>query len=268
MSLLKRMMYMGLGAFLVLALVVGGVAVFAQSGDGEDTEAQDDAQTEDDAGEAESAMPGVRVWRFREGRGALGGDGQELLAEALGISVEELQAAHEELRAAVIEQALDEGLITEAQAEQLLEGNHPFALRRGLQALDVEPDELLAGALGISVEELQDARDEARAAQLEALVDSGALTQEQADLLAAREAVQGYVDQDALAATIQNAYEEAIGAALEDGVITQEQADQLLENLPTFGPFGFGRGHHGRGHGPGGGVFMPGAPAIDTSLGA
>ncbi len=169
----------------------------------------------------------------------------------------------------IVDQALEEELITEAQAEALREGDRPFVLRRGLQALDVDHDVLLADALGISIEELDEARNEARVARLQALVESGVLTQDQADLIAAREAVQEYVDVDGLAEMMQNAYEEAIAAALEDGAITQEQADQLLENVPTFDHFRFDgpRRHHFRG-GPGGEIFLPGTIDLDISVDA
>lgn len=195
MSLLKRVMYMGLGAFLVLALVVGGAFVFAQS----DDDAGAETQNEVEGPEEESATPNIRAWRFHERGSQLGGDGQELLADALGISVEELE----------------------------------------------------------------EARSEARAARIEALVDAGVLTQEQADLIAARQAVQEYIDVDGLAEMMQNAYKEAIAAALEAGDITQEQADRLLEDAPSLGQFGFGGppGHHFRGRGPVGGSFFPGVGA-------
>lgn len=270
MSLLRRMVYVGFGALLALAVVAGGVVAFAQSDDEADTPlAQsdgDDAEAEDEAGEEDGLRFRRRFPDFRGRRGAWGGDRGELLAEALGISVEELQAAHEEVRAAAIEQALDEGLITEEQAEQLLEGT---ARLGRLPGLIVDKDERLAEALGISVEALQEARSEVRAARLEALVEAGVLTQEQADLMVARKAVQGYIDREGLAATIQDAYEEAIEAALDAGAITQEQADQLLESPPAFGPFRFGRGghHHGPGfHGGSGRALVPGsnAPAIDS----
>ncbi len=266
MNLLRRMMYMGLGAFLVLTLVLGGAFVYAQSGDDADAETQDEEQATDEEG----ALPAIRAWRFHERGAHLGGDGQELLAEALGITVDELQEAYEDARQAIVDQALEEELITEAQAEALREGDHPFGLRRGLQALDVDFDALLAEVLGISVEELDEARSEARAARLDALVADGVLTQDQADLIAAHEAVQEYVDVDGLAEMIQNAYQEAIAAALEDGAITQDQADQLLENAPTFDNFRFGgpRCHHFRGHGPAGGFSLPGAIDLDTSVGA
>lgn len=278
MALFRRILYMGLGAFLALAVVAGGVAVFAQSGDGAGTEAQDDGQeAEQDEGNAEdSLLPEAGMRRFHGHVIAAGSAHKALLAEALGISEEELDAAYEEVRVALIDQALEEGLITEEQAERLQDSERLFHGRRVFRGMDVDGDELLAEALGISVEALQAARTAAHEARLAQLVEEGVITQEQADLMAARAALNGYIDREALAQTLrdtlQNAYEAAIDDALADGAITQEQADNLLENMPSFESFRFGfggRGHHGRGHGPGwGGSFAPDteAPAVDTSF--
>ena len=272
MHLLKRVVYMGLGAVLMLGLVIAGAAALAQSGDdeAEATVTQGDEAGQDGATEnGDGLEPELRTWRFRA-RAALHGDGNALLAEALGISVEELEAAYDEVRLAVIDQALEEGLISEEQAERLRESERPLHMGRVVRGLVINVDELLAEALDISVEELQEARADARAARLETLVEEGVLTQEQADLVAAREAVQGYVDWEALAETIQDAYEAAINDALQDGAITQEQADVLLEYVPNIGApglpgfgFGGGRGHHrGPGFGPLGGTFAPDAEGL------
>lgn len=273
MKIFRRMMYMGFGALLMLALVAGGVMVFAQSGDDEvqapETQGEDET-TQDDATE-NGVQPQLRAWPFR-GREVLAGEDGERLAEALGITVEELQAAHEEVRLAVIDQALEEGLITEEQAQRLRESERPFRADRAFRNLDINRAELLADALGISVEALQEARAEVRATRLAELVEEGVITQEQADLLTARQAVSDYIDREALAQTLQDAYEQAIDAALADGAITQEQADTLLENMPTFESFRFGFGgqrHHGRGRGPGwGGMSAPDVelPPLDTSF--
>ncbi|MFW5941643.1 MAG: hypothetical protein ACOC9X_03030 [bacterium] len=273
MTLLRRMVYVGFGALLALGLVLGGAVVFAQSDDEPETPAvQDDGDEE-----TEDLSPGRGVWGFPGGRTGLFGDEAELLAEALGITVEELQAAHEEVRATLIEQAVEEGLITEEQAEQLLESGRVFGLRRDLLALESDKEELLADALDITVEELREAQREVRADRLQELVEAGVLTQEQADRLAARQAVQDYLDREALQSAIQDTFADAIDAALSDGAITQEEADRLLENLPEFGPFGFGGhgpGHHGRGfhHFPGSGddVSLPGfgASTLDSAFDA
>lgn len=233
MSLLKRLIYMGMGGALVLALVIGGIVVFAQ----------DDEPAEETPAPETEALPGLRFQR-----GWLGEQRDELLAEALGITVEELDAAVDEAYAAAIEQAVAEGLLTEEQAEELLDS--PFRFRFPLAGV-ADKNGLLAEALGISVEELEAAQAEVRAERLAALVEAGVITQEEADLMIAREAVQSYVDREALAETLQNAYQAAIDAALADGAITEAQAEQLQENMPSFDSFGFfGRRFGGRG-GPG-----------------
>ncbi len=279
MDWLKRITYMAVGALLV-ALVAFGVATFAQ--DDDDVETPDaeseepagddraDESTEDD--EAELTVPGL----WRDGRPA---NHDEYLADALGISVDELQAAYEETQIAAIEQAVEEGILTEEQADELLDRVNGFhgRFRRGFRFGGIDEDALLAEALDISVEALEAARVEASRAKLDAMVEAGALTQEEADLMAAREAVGTYFDQEAVAAIIQEAYESAVTQALEEGAITQEQADRLLES-PAFprrlkffedGFHGRGsRGHHGRGFrgNPGGAFFDSGndAPIIDA----
>jgi hypothetical protein len=128
------------------------------------------------------------------GWGDRSGGHDELLAEALGISVEALQSAGEAATAAAIDQAVSEGLITEAQAS-------------------------------------------AQAAALAQAVEDGRITQAQAEQMTARQAVHAYL-QDRM----QTAYSEAVEQGLADGVITQAQADQLLENGAGIGEFGGQRG--------------------------
>lgn len=267
-------MYMVLGGILALTLVFGAFATFAQT-DGDDDTAVPEAQINDE-GDTAVPMPfdrpqfgdGPRAapnWGGR-GRGGFvpprpddGVDEKALLAEALGISVEDLDAAHEAARAAAIEDAVAEGLLTQEQADQLLSEAFGAPGRFGGGFMAADRDSYLAEALGISVEELQAARAEVQATKLAALVEAGVLTQEQADLMAARQAVQSYIDQEALAEIVQNAYEDAVAQALADGAITQAQADQLLENVPGLGRFGAGPGVHG-GRGFGGGRGFRGGP--------
>lgn len=264
MDWLRRITYMIVGALLV-TLVVFGAATFAQDDDDAETpEAENGEPAGEEAtdDEAETTVPD----RWPDGRLA---DHDEYLAEALGISVDELQAAYEEVRIAAIEEAVEEGALTEEQADELLDDANGFHGRfgHGFRFSGLDEEALLADALDISVEALQAARAEALAAKLEAMVEAGRLTQERADIMAAREAVEGYFDQEAVAEMIQEAYESAVAEALADGVITQEQADQLLENLAVPGRFGLfdggfhgraPRGHHGFRGNPGGTFFNGG----------
>ncbi len=265
MNIHNKAWYMAIGGILALVLVFGAVVTFAQSdGTEPDTSVP---ESPSDEGTAEPALP--LPWD-RPGRGGqrVAGPDMELLAEKLGISLEELQAAQQTAREAAIAQAVTDGLITQEQADQLLSGELGFPGHRGPGFAGPEAkDSFLADALGITVEELQAAMAEVRADRLAELVQSGALTQEQADLMIARQAVEQYFDRQALAETIQNAYQAAVEQAVADGAITQAQADQLLANQAAFGfnggPRGFGGGHGRHGfdgfRGGPGGVFPGGA---------
>lgn len=129
-------------------------------------------------------------------------------------------------------------------------------------------DAFLAETLGITVEELQAAQQTARAAMVAKAVEDGIITQEQADLMAARHAfLQFYLEQEA------TTFADALRAAVEAGVITQEQADLLQAGQGRWQRGMFGRGadgwrngerggFHPRGLMPGrGSGLMPGRPA-------
>ncbi len=251
MLMQKRIGYMMVGGLLALTLAFGGLAAFAQTDDDADEPTTTLTQEDDTAVQTTPVVPdGFRGGHGRPGFGGRG-DNQEALAAALGITVEELEAAYTAVRAAQIEQAVADGLLTQEQADQLAQGGGGFHLRGGLMAGD--QGEALAAALGITVEELQAAQAQVRADEVAAMVEAGTITQEQADLMLARQAVQNYVDQDALQAAVQSVYETAVAEALSAGVITQAQADAVLSNLSDglggFGGFGGpgfgGPGHHG-----------------------
>ena len=110
------------------------------------------------------------------------GERDSLLADALGITVEELQAARETARQAGIEQAVAEGLITQEQADEILSGerNRFRGKRAGKRGLGhtIDREALLADALGITVEELQAAHEKAREAGLEQAIAEGRITEE------------------------------------------------------------------------------------------
>ena len=137
-----------------------------------------------------------------------------------------------------VQAALDDGAITQEEADQLLErleqraeGRFPGPLpeNRG-ELLHEYMEPALANALGVSVEELQ------------AMKDDGLNLKDYAD-------EQGWTDEE-LKEFVVDAFTEAVNAALEDDAITQEQADWLLEKLEDSDgrlPFGLGsRGRRGR----------------------
>ena len=190
---------------------------------------------------------------------------QAAVADALGISVDELAAAHAEgttlatladeqgvdladvqaAAQAVVEeavtQAVADGTITQAQADQILarlaeDGLGALRSLRGawqhLMAGIVDRDAVqaaVADALGISVDELAAAH--AEGTTLATLADE-----------------QG-VSLDDVQAAVQAVIEEAVAQAVADGTITQAQADQILARLAEWPGFGLG--------GPRGGGFNP-----------
>lgn len=176
------------------------------------------------------------------------------LAEALGITTDELQTAQEAARVAAIDQALEQGLITQAQADALKENKRfSFGGRVGMLGFfgmktDIDHEALLADALGITVEKLQEAQQAAADARTEQAIADGKLTQAQADLMNARQALQQYLSE-------QGFFSKAVQQAVEAGVITQEQTDSILSReapgmwgggkggMRGFGGFG---GHGGR----------------------
>lgn len=178
----------------------------------------------------------------------MGAQADTYLADALGITTEELQAAQETARVAAIDQALEQGLITQAQADALKENQRGLLGGRfggrgmpgmfgmfgmfGLDA-DIDHEALLADALDITVEELQDARQAARDAYLEQAIADGNLTEEEADLVKARQALGQYMEE-------QGFFAKAVQAAVDAGIITQAQADSIL-NRTGAGFLGFGK---------------------------
>jgi hypothetical protein len=190
-------------------------------------------------------------------RGGRGGYSDENLAAALGITVDELTAARQKAKEAAIAQALEAGLITQAQADQLKAGEKGFPFGGGYLAENgIDFDALLADALGISVEKLQAAYVQARNASIDQAVTDGKLTQEQADLMKGQSAL---FASEAFQSAMQSAFESAVNQAVTSGVITQAQADLILANINGMGMPGFGGfgGGPGGGHGPHGGEFGP-----------
>ena len=176
------------------------------------------------------------------------------LAEALGISVADLQAAEVKARNAAIDAAVAAGNITQSQADALKNGTGRLRLNLNISAADRE--KMLADALNTTVEKLQAAEQAAEKAALAQAVADGRLTQAQADLAIARQALQRYMADKGFASVLQ--------AAVADGALTQAQADAILSQaqegrggLGFFefgGPGGFGN-FEGRGAFPGLGGF-------------
>jgi hypothetical protein len=208
------------------------------------------------------------------------GSTSEELATALGITTDQLSAAQQTATAAALKQAVDAGLITQAQADEFSANStaFPFGDRTGdwLTENGIDYQALLADALGISVDELQAAYVKAYNARIDQAVTDGTLTQEQADLMKGQYAL---FNSESYQSAMKTAFDAAVKQAVSDGVITQAQADLILANQNSMdfpggrGLDGFGgpEGRHG-GHGGMGGVppandQMPAEPSATPSTG-
>lgn len=163
--------------------------------------------------------------------GGTTGRGEEL-ATALGITVDELTTAWKKAFTAAVDDALKAGYITVSQAETLKAGDSRFrSLYRYLDETaraEFERDTYLAEALGISVEDLQNAYEAAKQAKTDQMIADGKLTEEQAALQAALQALK---DSDTFTENLKEAIAEALGAEVRAGTLTQEQADLLIAKL-------------------------------------
>ncbi len=206
-----------------------------------------------------AAAPAARSYTMLA-HGARGGFSDQELADALGVSLETLQAAYTTADTAALKQAVDQGLLTQAQADALAARGRRMLGPRGFGGGAIDYDALLADALGISVDKLQAAYTQAFTTRINTAVANGDMTQEQADLALGRSALFGNSD---FQTAMQSAFEAAVNQAVKSGVITQSQADQILSHMNAAGTKGFGgfggfegfggRGPHGRPGGPGGG---------------
>jgi len=180
--------------------------------------------------------------RFR-GFGRFGGNGNwlENLAEALGITVDELEDAQQQAYAASVADAVAAGQITQEQADQIL-------ARHALKSY-IDRQAILAAALGMSVDDLE-----------AALADDQSIV----DLM-----VERGIDSATLQTNARAAYETAVRQAVADGVITQAQADEILagDGFNLFGRGGFG-GHRGGHHGGRGGFHGFVEPSFPDDDGA
>jgi hypothetical protein len=206
----------------------------------------------------EMRASGVRITAHMGfGRGLGGGYDNEDLANALGISTDELDAAYQEATEVALAQAVEADLITQAQADQLLERGFafPFGGRWAswLSESGIDFEALLADALGISVDELQDAYTEAHFTRIDQAVEEGLITEEQADLMKGRYSL---FSSESFRTAMRSAFEAAVQQAVEAGVITQSQAEGILESESGLGfpglrgPGIFGGPGFGRHHGP------------------
>jgi ribosomal protein L17 len=201
-----------------------------------------------------AVAPGGRGERSRPQGDVVNHD--KYLADALGITEADLQTAQTKAHEAEIQQAVTDGLITQAQADAMLNTTGgQRGVRIDLRGANLDHEKFLAEALGISVEKLQAAQDTAVAAELTQAVTEGRITQAQADQITAERALQKYIADKGL-------FKSAVDSAVQAGVLTQAQADTILAQARpgSFGPGG-GRGSFDGGPGgPGGHGPAQGGP--------
>jgi hypothetical protein len=208
---------------------------------------------------AASATPTVNQSTTLPGKGARmdgraglqAGVTNENLAAALGISVEQLNTAQTSAYSEALKQAVAQGLITQAQADELTANGSAFPFGKGwdgwLNQNGLDYDTFLAQALGISVDQLKAAYQTATFASIDQAVTDGRMTQEQADLAKGQYALRNNQNfQDSML----SAYQSAVQQAVKDGVITQAQADLILKDatskdMPGFPGLGGPGGDHG-----------------------
>lgn len=151
-------------------------------------------------------------------------DGQTMpeIADAQGVSMDEVQTAVQTALNEAIDHAVAAGDMTEEQAERMRERMSMQAFMRTLHQETVQPT--TAETLGLTIEELQEARQSGQT------------------LLEIAEAQN--VSLDVVRDAVEAAVTEAVTQAVADGVITQEQADHILEGSR----FGAGQTPHGGPH--------------------
>ncbi|MEZ4864442.1 MAG: hypothetical protein R3C14_24220 [Caldilineaceae bacterium] len=249
----KRAILSGVGAVVLAGGVFWGVAqspmVFAQSNQPDTQAAQTQPNTDQNGWFGWFGGQGVRGLFGRGGpHGGFGlgamqhgsANGQALLANALGITEAELQTAHQTVAEKALEKAVADGLLTQAQADQL-KARPGFGMRGdvGRVFTPAEADAALADALGITVEDLTAARN----TMFDKGVEAGLLTQAQANELKVQQMLRN---------ATQEARKNALDQAVKDGLLTQQQADNILngQGRMGFGPMMGGRGgDFHRGHG-------------------
>ena len=248
-----RKLFVGTAALVALFALAGSALFFAPVSSA--AQAEDTARTvfvQDAAPDGETE----RVHRqSRRGNRSAQIDKMAVIADALGISVEELDAAREdgstleELAAAngttvdavhdalfnakvdAINEAVAAGEMTQEQADQVIANMELHRLAHEIIDRDALK-QVAADTLGITVEEMEAA--DTREAKEQLLVDAG-------------------VTREEIRTAVEAAKAEMIADAVADGTITQEQADQISDHS--------GRGKRGHGHsGRGKGRQNPTAP--------
>lgn len=186
----RKWFILGLSGLLVAVIALGGFSLATIS----PAQAATDSTVQHRGGPGGPGLPDGKLFPGSDI------DYDALLADALGITVDELNAARQQADQAAIDQAVTEGLLTEEEAALMKARN----LVKG--AIDTQA--LQAEALGMTADELQAALDEGQSLQ---------------DLLTAQDLTPA-----AYRKAYQTAYENALQALVDQNVITAEQAELLL----------------------------------------
>ncbi len=144
------------------------------------------------------------------------------LAEAQGLTQEEFQAKMTEARENALQQAVEDGLISQEQADQMRSretkmGNSGYGNKR---------DAGFEGKPGMDDGFLRDAMTAAMADVFGLTVDEFETMRENGETLWTLAEAQG-LTQEEFQAKMTEARENALQQAVEDGLISQEQADQM-----------------------------------------
>ena len=140
---------------------------------------------------------------------------EKLMANALGLSEEELEEAYAQAFGLALEQAVADGDLTQAQADDLKESEHGPFMMEGMLT-DDEIDQFLAQALDMTPESFQEAMDGA----IQKAADDGLITQAQANDMLLEKLIED---------RLEEAYSQALDEAVTQGLITQSQADTMKE---------------------------------------
>ncbi len=214
MSKLKNKFAIMIGGVIVAALTLGSLAFVYTS----HAKAADDGTT-----------PTPQGFNPQDGKSGFRGnptDDQKYLAAVLGITEEELTAAQQEATKAAIQEAVDQGIMTQEQADEMLNNDKGFRgfgfFGRGrpgeTQTEDtIDYDALLADALGISTDTLKAAREEAQENRLADAVANGDITQEEVDLMKIRQAVASYTNPEEMQAEALGITTDALKAYRDEG---------------------------------------------------
>ncbi len=170
--MIKRWMVPLFGTMAAFVLAFGAMVMFVESTSAAGIQPVNDAT----------------VSQFHDGNGRNGHNGcgttdrNTLLANALGITVDQLNAAHTQAHSQALVEALNQGLITQAQADAMLNGTSGHrGLGRSLRNSNIDRQTLLANALGISVAQLEAAHTTAHNQALQEAVAADCITQARAD---------------------------------------------------------------------------------------